>query len=61
MEEFLENDAATCPHCGDASTDHGGVLTETVYVRDLVMGRDIDWMGAVRGMNTTGACQEDLS
>lgn len=50
-----------CPHCGDSYREHGGVVTETVFVRDLGAARSVDWVVAVHGMNTSGAWQEAFS
>jgi len=62
-EELSADEAAQpqCPHCGDAYSEHGGVSVETVYVRALGPDRDVDWVVAIHGMNTTGAWQETFS
>jgi hypothetical protein len=52
---------ALCPECGEAFSQHGGVVTETVYVRMLAPSRDVDWVIAIHGMNTAGAWQEAFS
>ena len=58
--ELDEEQAAQpmCPDCGEAYIQHGGVTAETVYVRNLAKSRDVDWVVAIHGMNTTGAWQE---
>ncbi|MCG8604145.1 hypothetical protein MJD09_03985 [bacterium] len=50
-----------CPKCGEAYSQFGGVTCETVYVRNLERSRDVDWVVAIHGMNTTGAWQEAFS
>lgn len=52
---------AVCPQCGEAYSQHGGVVTETIYVRDLAPSRAVDWVIVIHGMNTTGAWQESFS
>lgn len=47
-----------CPNCRESYTEHGGVVTETVYVRHLAPSRGVDWVVAIHGMTTTGAWQE---
>lgn len=56
-----EADQVTCPNCGEAYIQYGGVSTETVYVRNLAPGRIVDWVVAIHGMNTSGAWQEAFS
>lgn len=50
-----------CPECNEAFSQHGGVITETVYLRDIAPTRVVDWVIAIHGMNTTGAWQESFS
>jgi hypothetical protein len=52
-----------CPHpeCRESYREHGGVVTEMVYVRHLVPLRVVDWVVAIHGMNTAGAWQEAFS
>lgn len=50
-----------CPECNEPYVQHGGVITETIYVRHLAPNRDVDWVVAIHGMNTTGAWQEVFS
>jgi hypothetical protein len=61
--ELNDNEARNtlCPHCGEAFSQHGGVDTETVYIRSLAQTRDVDWVIAIHGMNTAGAWQEAFS
>lgn len=47
-----------CPKCGEAFSTHGGVIAETVFVRQLAPPRVVDWVIVIHGMNTTGAWQE---
>ncbi|MCH9646669.1 MAG: hypothetical protein K0U98_00445 [Deltaproteobacteria bacterium] len=51
----------TCPSCEVLFQDHGGLVQETVYVRDLAAIRPVDWVVAIHGMNTAGAWQEEFS
>jgi pimeloyl-ACP methyl ester carboxylesterase len=48
----------TCSRCAEPFSERGGVIAETIYVRDLASTRDVDWVVAIHGMNTTGAWQE---
>lgn len=50
-----------CPECNEAYSQHGDVVTEIVYVRNLAPSRVVDWMVAIHGMNTTGSWQEAFS
>jgi hypothetical protein len=50
-----------CPECSEAYSQHGGVITETIYLRTPLPRRTVDWMIAIHGMNTTGAWQESFS
>lgn len=50
-----------CPFCGEAFSQHGGVVAAVVYVRSLAPGRTVDWVVAIHGMNTSGAWQEAFS
>lgn len=61
--ELTEEQAANpvCPECNEAFGQHGGVVEETIYIRHLAPSRDVDWVIAVHGMNTTGAWQEVFS
>lgn len=61
--QLTEAEAAgtTCPECGAAWVDHGGVVEERVYVRHLAPARSVDWVIALHGMNTRGAWQESFS
>jgi hypothetical protein len=58
--DLTEEEAAqtVCPHCNEAFSDHGGVMVETYYVRNLRQTRDVGWVVAIHGMNTSGAWQE---
>ena len=59
--EVLSDEEVTqpiCPYCQEAFGEHGGVTVETFYGRDLAPGRDVDWVIAIHGMNTSGAWQE---
>lgn len=47
-----------CPNCHEAFVRHGGVVVEKVYVRDLEANRNVEWVIAIHGMNTSGAWQE---
>lgn len=63
-ETALDEAQATlpvCPHCDEAYAERGGVATTRVYVRSLAPTRDVDWVVAIHGMNTTGAWQEAFS
>jgi len=60
-EQVLEDDSVQCPNCNQAFDDHGGVTEQTVYVRNLVPGRDVEWVVVIHGMNTSGAWQEEFS
>ena len=51
----------SCPNCHEAYGEHGGVITETVYLRNLAPSRAVDWVVAIHGMNTAGAWQEAFS
>jgi hypothetical protein len=51
----------TCPSCDEGYSQHGGLTTETVYVRRLPWSRSVDWVVAIHGMNTHGAWQEEFS
>jgi hypothetical protein len=44
-----------CPYCGESYSEHGGITTETVFVRHLAQSRSVDWVVAIHGMNTSGA------
>lgn len=60
----LDDDGAretVCRECGEAFSQHGGVVTEAVYGRMLAPSRDVDWVIAIHGMNTAGAWQEAFS
>lgn len=62
FELSLEQAAlSVCPECNEAYGQHGGVTTETIYIRHLAPTRDVDWVVAIHGMNTTGAWQEVFS
>ena len=50
-----------CPECNEAFSQHGGVITETIYLRDVAPTRVVDWVIAIHGMNTNGAWQESFS
>jgi len=50
-----------CPRCGKNFREHGGVVDETVFVRELSAVRSVDWVVAIHGMNTSGAWQEAFS
>jgi hypothetical protein len=50
-----------CPECGQPFSQHGGVTTEIVYVRNLAPSRSVDWVVAIHGMNTRGGWQEEFS
>lgn len=50
-----------CPECNEAFSQHGGVITETIFIRDLAPTRVVDWVIAIHGMNTSGAWQESFS
>ncbi|MDP9194358.1 MAG: hypothetical protein M3P06_21890 [Acidobacteriota bacterium] len=50
-----------CPECNEALSQHGGITTETIYIRDIAPSRVVDWVIAIHGMNTTGAWQESFS
>jgi hypothetical protein len=52
---------AVCPECNEAFSQHGGVVVETIYIRDIAPARVVDWVIAIHGMNTTGAWQESFS
>lgn len=52
---------ASCPHCQESLGAGQDVVSETVYVRDLLPSRDVDWVIAIHGMNTSGAWQEAFS
>lgn len=46
--------APLCPRCGKNFREHGGVVGETVFVRDLSAVRSVEWVVAIHGMNTSG-------
>ncbi len=56
-----ESLAPTCPHCGKSYREHSGIISELVFVRDLGAVRNVDWVVAIHGMNTSGAWQEAFS
>src|SRR6266849_2652826 len=56
-----ESLAPTCPHCGKSDREHSGIISELVFVRDLGAVRNVDWVVAIHGMNTSGAWQEAFS
>ena len=49
---------SACLECGEAFAGALAVTSEVVYIRDLAPGRDVDWVIAIHGMNTSGAWQE---
>ena len=53
--------APVCPHCRKGFREHGGVVGETVFVRELSAARSVDWVVAIHGMNTSGSWQEAFS
>jgi hypothetical protein len=60
----LDNQQAVkevCQDCGATFEEYGGITTETVYVRKLPQSRDVEWVIAIHGMNTTGTWQEAFS
>jgi hypothetical protein len=52
---------AVCPNCNEPYERRGGVIEETIFVRDLVPTRVVDWVIAIHGMNSPGAWQEAFS
>ncbi|HYH45392.1 MAG TPA: hypothetical protein VEG34_06855, partial [Thermoanaerobaculia bacterium] len=62
-EPLSPEDAAgeVCPQCGQAFQDHGGILEERAFVLRRAPNRDVHWVLALHGMNTSGAWQEDLN
>src|SRR5713226_4598674 len=38
-----------CPYCGESYSEHGGITTETVFVRHLAQTRSVDWVVAIHG------------
>jgi len=50
-----------CPNCHVAYTEHGGIITEIVFTRNLGLTRSVDWVVAIHGMNTAGSWQEAFS
>jgi hypothetical protein len=50
-----------CPNCRTSFAEKGGVVDETVFVRELSAVRSVDWVVAIHGMNTSGAWQEAFS
>jgi hypothetical protein len=50
-----------CPNCHVAYADHGGVISEIVFTRNLAIIRSVDWVVAIHGMNTAGSWQEVFS
>lgn len=60
--ELTKDEAAghVCPDCNEQYFDHGGVVEEVVFERD-VPTRQVDWVVAIHGMNTKGEWQEEFS
>ena len=63
-EQVLDENEASqpvCPNCQNEYRRRGGVIVQTVYTRELMQSRSVDWVIAIHGMNTTGAWQESFS
>lgn len=52
---------SSCPNCGEAPIDHGGLNLRTIYTRELAPLRPVDWMVAIHGMSTSGTWQEEFA
>lgn len=50
-----------CPECNEAFSRGGGINETTVYIRKLSPSRNVDWVVAIHGMNTSGPWQEAFS
>ena len=51
-----------CPHCNDNFFESGEPTTDkTIYLAEAENSRDIPWLLAIHGFNTSGEWQEDFS